>query len=1445
MLDIEGIKQKVNEIVTLNEGTEYYRQVDGLHNIFRPNQVWREIYNNHGGDYYEGDLRKKCNVWAQNEEYMLDDDQDDHDYIKVGDTYYDFDKVWDSWKEFCMSLDKNDGTEPDTEGDELNETYDSSDNWMNKKIKPGENKLYQFTDYDLEIKSDSKEKYELTIFKKDSGNVLEWEEFSSWDELVNFVKNYCGDEEPLNDGSELDETVSSQRTEKDKILTGLDNVLHHFTEKDVERIAENDDDQEDYLIRNAILNLLFTMKQIVLLNDDILSKNADEKYKGLVEFIRGITLDTGDDEYDSSDPTNPQPGQIDWQIDHMGIDDVLNVYLEVRKECESLVSMYNDEKISVEPEDEGDELNESRWDYIEPDYFEPRQPEAYEEKEYKKDPFLFNVEYNNEEDGGDLKFIVTTYKKPDPAVRTRTEYPYEEVEVKTFDLWDDVVNYMKDTFENENTKKRSEPDTDGDELNESEEEVEPYWLKNPIGTDEYETHRYEGYDFSILCSYNSNDNEFYYNLYVREVGSDKVKYDIEFEDWEDLRFFVKKCVKDGIKNMKEPETEGDELNESLDYDKLQDLKVEISDYIESLDVNEYGKVTEYGVTMEIRHDRCDEYWDDECGRDRDEIYYACILDDNVGGTKDGYGFYYPEEIADFFIDYLLEHEKDIDEDTLKEPESDGNELDETVESDDWKNNPPEGDSQKVIYYKNFQIKIWNCGIKDEPPYYWVWIYPNSSQRDYHDLLWNFNTHDWNTTITNIEQFVKENNDKWNEPNEDGNELNESKLDVKSIKNKIDEIIRLNEGLEKRNIEPFVIMPIIVFTPEEWRNSYISNNISTERLPLYARFANYEGINLNDEINAGLNPELARIVAQYDSYQQVYKVGVMYEDEDNTLAMVLGFHDNGEYYMDNEDQPYSYEEGAEEMNKILQRMIDRAREKMSELQINYGGKLVKGEYYYASDKQKPLEEPDTDGDELDETVTPLNKTDYEFEKVKIEEYADTLNVNEYGGYKLNNISFEITRDSDTEYHVCAMDDNIGGTDDSGQLYSSAEVAEYIVNYVKEHTNLIKFVDYKDNFIGRELVLSADSSRWKIKDIFCHNEKPYEEYFKLENIDDGKTYFAKPDEMKQYFDIDVYNMLGDDFIFASEPESEGDELNESVLMERSGSSSFTVEPCIVCDTEYPKDDEGNVLEDEYAWTPFEDYLDRNDRLPPWIYTSRQYDYIGMPALNKTLNDELVYIVGLPGYYDGLTVGILARDVDEIRYEILENVKYNVELEEDPESHDIVRWYIDGNGNRYTEKEVNEEAQALLDKELEKARHILLEAQQGEGGKIVPESYSIKEPDTEGDELNESVFDDVENITPPPCFDEKTYRFGDYVYIIKHTKPIQSHEIYIVLVFGTHDNKTKKEHEKTFRKWDDCVKYIKKLYYRDETEPNSEGDELDERFDMKTIKKQINEIVEKANG
>ena len=36
------------------------------------------------------------------------------------------------------------------------------------------------------------------------------------------------------------------------------------------------------------------------------------------------------------------------------------------------------------------------------------------------------------------------------------------------------------------------------------------------------------------------------------------------------------------------------------------------------------------------------------------------------------------------------------------------------------------------------------------------------------------------------------------------------------------------------------------------------------------------------------------------------------------------------------------------------------------------------------------------------------------------------------------------------------------------------------------------------------------------------------------------------------------------------------------------------------------------------------------------------------------------------------------------------------------------------------------------------------------------------------------------------------------------------------------------------------------RDSTkEPEDEGDELDERFDMKTIKKQINEIVEKANG
>ena len=59
-------------------------------------------------------------------------------------------------------------------------------------------------------------------------------------------------------------------------------------------------------------------------------------------------------------------------------------------------------------------------------------------------------------------------------------------------------------------------------------------------------------------------------------------------------------------------------------------------------------------------------------------------------------------------------------------------------------------------------------------------------------------------------------------------------------------------------------------------------------------------------------------------------------------------------------------------------------------------------------------------------------------------------------------------------------------------------------------------------------------------------------------------------------------------------------------------------------------------------------------------------------------------------------------------------------------------------------------------------------------------------------------------------------------------------------------KKLVEASFVNWDKLVEYVDDFIYNDsEADPEEDGSELDERFDMKTIKKQINEIVEKANG
>ena len=182
-------------------------------------------------------------------------------------------------------------------------------------------------------------------------------------------------------------------------------------------------------------------------------------------------------------------------------------------------------------------------------------------------------------------------------------------------------------------------------------------------------------------------------------------------------------------------------------------------------------------------------------------------------------------------------------------------------------------------------------------------------------------------------------------------------------------------------------------------------------------------------------------------------------------------------------------------------------------------------------------------------------------------------------------------------------------------------------------------------------------------------------------------------------------------------------------------FDIEPYIVCDPIYYEDEEGNTDYDVEPELPLYDLVSHRESNPSWVrelFSYSRESVFCMPELNKTLNTYLVCIIGIAGYYEGMTVGIVEHEVD---YDLLR--EYFEELGgTDPEGHTL--YCLNGDESQaFTEKECDEYIkEKIITPEIEKAKQILIEAQYRYGGKLYPSEYEYKKPDTTGEEFNESV-------------------------------------------------------------------------------------------------------------
>ena len=324
-------------------------------------------------------------------------------------------------------------------------------------------------------------------------------------------------------------------------------------------------------------------------------------------------------------------------------------------------------------------------------------------------------------------------------------------------------------------------------------------------------------------------------------------------------------------------------------------------------------------------------------------------------------------------------------------------------------------------------------------------------------------------------------------------------------------------------------------------------------------------------------------------------------------------------------------------------------------------------------------------------------------------------------------------------------------------SSEDFVDYANRIIKVIGHLTKDYDKRDDALD-EIYNKGRSIAEDYTDYAFVEEERYDEFRNLEDyLNDVNActlmyYMYKEGRIKyatEIFQI-VVKYVNDTFpSFTHEdneknieqPKDTGkDWLEESVLMEMPATNytSFEIEPYIICDTEYiGDDDEDNIYDDPDAYaTPLSEYIDNTRNNPYWVREKFNYNRekpLCMPELNKTLNTDVVCIVGYPGYYDGMTVGIVAKEWD---YDELSD--YFTEMGEDREGNSLYTMdMLHDDSQAFTEREAEQEwTKRILEPEIEKAIHVIIETQAIAGGRLYPDNMGYKAPKTSGEEFDESV-------------------------------------------------------------------------------------------------------------
>lgn len=323
-----------------------------------------------------------------------------------------------------------------------------------------------------------------------------------------------------------------------------------------------------------------------------------------------------------------------------------------------------------------------------------------------------------------------------------------------------------------------------------------------------------------------------------------------------------------------------------------------------------------------------------------------------------------------------------------------------------------------------------------------------------------------------------------------------------------------------------------------------------------------------------------------------------------------------------------------------------------------------------------------------------------------------------------------------------------------------------------------------------------------------------------------------------------------------------LDESVLMEMPATNytSFEIEPYIICDTEYVgDDDEDTQYENPDAYvTPLSEYIDNTRNNPYWVREKFNYNRekpLCMTELNKNLNTEVVCIVGYPGYYDGMTVGIVAKEWDsDVMNENftefgVDNAGYTIYTMD----------MLHDDSQVFTEREAEQEwTRRVLEPEIEKAIGILIETQAIAGGRLYPSDMGYKAPKTSGEEFDESALYKKENLTEtvrpselpdPSWYDESmsvgdtlSYKYMGYPIFVECCRDDDSEDdrFYNLQIYLPDDKFSEDPiEEANFTYWNDMIYHLKEYVSEHPLNPN-----LDEPYIENKPEDEGNNWLEESN-